>query len=51
MHFEAGYNHQNIFLNLACKTVLGFSAIDHSSVGRLRVDGYQKHLKEAVIPL
>jgi LacI family transcriptional regulator len=48
--FEAGYKTTKYFLNLGCKTVALVSAIDHSSVGRLRVDGYKKALKEADIP-
>lgn len=48
--FEAGYKTTKYFLNLGCKTVALVTAIDHSSVGRLRVDGYKKALKEAHIP-
>ncbi|MBC8768307.1 LacI family DNA-binding transcriptional regulator [Arenibacter sp. BSSL-BM3] len=48
--FEAGYKTTKYFLNLGCKTVALVTAIDHSSVGRLRVNGYKKALKEAHIP-
>ncbi|SHJ34955.1 transcriptional regulator, LacI family [Arenibacter nanhaiticus] len=47
--FEAGYKTTNYFLNTACKTIAVVSAIDHSSVGRLRVAGYRKALEEAHI--
>ncbi|MCK0146124.1 LacI family transcriptional regulator [Arenibacter sp. F26102] len=48
--FEAGYKTTKYFLNLGCKTVALVTAIDHSSVGGLRVDGYKKALREAGIP-
>ncbi|MCM4152749.1 LacI family transcriptional regulator [Arenibacter sp. N53] len=48
--FEAGYKTTKYFLNLGCKTVALVTAIDHSSVGGLRVAGYKKALEEAHIP-
>jgi len=48
--FEAGYKTTKYFLNLGCRTVALVSAIDHSSVGILRVEGYKKALEEAGIP-
>ncbi|MCM4167701.1 HTH-type transcriptional regulator DegA [Arenibacter antarcticus] len=48
--YEAGYRTAKYFLNLGCTTLAVVSAIDQSSVGRLRVDGYKKALSEADIP-
>ena len=48
--FEAGYKTTKYFLNLGCRTVGLVTAIDHSSVGKLRVEGYMKALEEANIP-
>jgi len=48
--FEAGYKTTKYFLNLGCRTVGLVTAIDHSSVGKLRVEGYKKALEEANIP-
>jgi|TARA_R110000868_G_scaffold124126_1_gene328328 LacI family transcriptional regulator len=48
--FEAGYKTTKYFINLGCRTVALVTAIDHSSVGKLRVEGYKKALEEANIP-
>jgi LacI family transcriptional regulator len=48
--FEAGFKTTKYFLNLGCKTVAVVTAIDHSSVGKLRVNGYKKALEQANIP-
>ena len=48
--FEAGYKTTKYFLNLGCRTVALVTTIDHSSVGKLRVEGYRKALEEAGIP-
>ena len=48
--FEAGYKTTKYFLNLGCRTVGLVTAIDHSSVGKLRAEGYKKALEEANIP-
>lgn len=48
--FEAGYKTTKYFLNLGCSTLVVVTAIDHSSVGKLRVEGYRKALEEAGIP-
>lgn len=48
--FEAGFKTTKYFLNLGCKTVAVVTAIDHSSVGKLRVNGYKNALEEADIP-
>ena len=48
--FEAGYKTTKYFINLGCRTVALVTAIDHSSVGKLRVEGYRKALEEANIP-
>jgi LacI family transcriptional regulator len=48
--FEAGYKTTKYFLKLGCRTVALVTAIDHSSVGKLRVEGYKRALKEAGIP-
>ncbi|WP_298793820.1 LacI family DNA-binding transcriptional regulator [uncultured Allomuricauda sp.] len=44
--FEAGYKTTNHLLKTGCKKVAIISAIYNSSVGKLRVDGYKKALKE-----
>ena len=48
--YEAGYKTTKYFFNLGCRTVALVTTIDHSSVGRLRVEGYKKALKEVGIP-
>lgn len=48
--FEAGYKTTKYFLNLGCRTVAVITTIDHSSVGKLRVNGYKNALQEAGIP-
>tara|TARA_R110000796_G_scaffold24668_6_gene70049 strand:+ start:263 stop:1279 length:1017 start_codon:yes stop_codon:yes gene_type:complete len=48
--FEAGYKTTKYFINIGCRTVALVTAIDHSSVGKLRVEGYRKALEEANIP-
>ncbi|WP_026809317.1 LacI family DNA-binding transcriptional regulator [Arenibacter latericius] len=48
--YEAGYKTTSYFLSTGCSTVAVVTAIDHSSVGRLRVEGYKKALHEAKIP-
>lgn len=48
--FEAGLKTTKYFLNLGCKTVAVVTGIDHSSVGKLRVNGYRNALEEAGIP-
>lgn len=47
--FEAGFKTTKYFLNLGCRTVAVVTAIDHSSVGKLRVNGYKSALEEAGI--
>ncbi len=44
--FEAGYKTTNHLLKTGCKKVAVISAIYNSSVGKLRVDGYKKALRE-----
>lgn len=48
--FEAGFKTTKYFLNLGCKSVAVVTAIDHSSVGKLRVKGYKNAIQEANIP-
>lgn len=48
--FEAGYQTTRYFLNIGCKILAVVTAIDQSSVGRLRMEGYKKALAEAHIP-
>src|SRR5690554_740640 len=48
--FEAGLKTTKYFLNLGCKTVAVVTGIDHSSVGKLRINGYKKALEEGNIP-
>lgn len=44
--FEAGYKTTKHLLKTGCKRIAIVSAIYNSSVGKLRVDGYKKALKE-----
>lgn len=44
--FEAGYKATNYFINTGCKNIAIVTPIDHSSVGKLRIDGYKKSLTE-----
>ncbi|WP_223826534.1 LacI family DNA-binding transcriptional regulator [Flagellimonas sp. S3867] len=44
--FEAGYNTTNHLLKTGCKKIAIISTIYNSSVGKLRVEGYKKALKE-----
>jgi LacI family transcriptional regulator len=48
--FEAGYNTTRYFLDTGCRTIALVSSIDHSSVGRLRLEGYKKALEQENIP-
>jgi LacI family transcriptional regulator len=43
---EAGYKSTKHFLNIGCNTVAFVSPIGKSSVGKLRLEGYKKALKE-----
>ena len=45
--FEAGYKTTKHLLSTGCKKIAIVSAIYNSSVGKLRVEGYQKALVEA----
>jgi len=44
--FEAAYNATRYFLNTNCKTIAMVTSIDHSSVGKLRQEGYKKALED-----
>ena len=48
--FEAGYKATKYFLDTGCKTIAVVSPINHTEIGRLRVEGYKKALKERNIP-
>ncbi|MCL6273750.1 LacI family transcriptional regulator [Muricauda sp. 2012CJ35-5] len=47
--FEAGYKTTKYLVETGCKKIAVISSISNSSVGKLRVAGYQKALKEANI--
>ena len=44
--YEAGYTSTQYFLNTGCKTIAIISPIAHSSVGKLRFNGYKKALED-----
>jgi len=44
--FEAGFKATKHFINIGCKTIAVVSPIDHSSVGKLRINGYKKAITE-----
>ncbi|MEH6679260.1 MAG: LacI family DNA-binding transcriptional regulator [Sediminicola sp.] len=44
--WEAGYKSTKHFLETGCRQIAFVSPIDHSSVGRLRLEGYKKALAE-----
>ncbi|MCP4975721.1 MAG: LacI family transcriptional regulator [Maribacter sp.] len=47
--FEAGYRATKYFLDTGCKTIAIVTPINHTKIGRLRVEGYKKALKERKI--
>ncbi|WP_223883412.1 LacI family DNA-binding transcriptional regulator [Arenibacter lacus] len=48
--YEAGFRTTKYFLDTGCASIAVVTAIDQSSVGKLRVSGYKKALEEASIP-
>ncbi|WP_245806721.1 LacI family DNA-binding transcriptional regulator [Arenibacter amylolyticus] len=48
--YEAGFRTTKYLLDTGCASIAVVTAIDHSSVGKLRVSGYKKALEEASIP-
>lgn len=49
--FEGAYNATKHFIDTGCKNIAVVSNIDNLSVGKLRIAGYEKALKEANLPL
>lgn len=48
--FEAGYKATKYFIETGCRTIAIVTPIDHSNIGRLRIEGYKKALEEKNIP-
>ena len=48
--FEAGYKTTKHLINIGCTTIAVVNPIGSSSVGKLRLEGYKKALKEFEIP-
>ncbi|MBQ4818551.1 LacI family DNA-binding transcriptional regulator [Aquimarina sp. MMG016] len=48
---EGAYNATNHFIESGCKNIAIVSTIHNLSVGKLRLEGYKKALKEADIPI
>ncbi|AXT62996.1 LacI family transcriptional regulator [Aquimarina sp. AD10] len=48
---EGAYNATNHFIETGCKNIAIVSTIHNLSVGKLRLEGYKKALREAGIPL
>ncbi len=48
--YEAGFRTTKYLLDTGCASIAVVTAIDQSSVGKLRVSGYKKALEEASIP-
>ncbi|WP_411030291.1 LacI family DNA-binding transcriptional regulator [Spongiimicrobium sp. 3-5] len=44
--FEAGYKATKYFIETGCRTIAIVTPIDHSNIGRLRIEGYKKALAE-----
>ncbi|MGB5665806.1 MAG: LacI family DNA-binding transcriptional regulator [Maribacter sp.] len=44
--FEAGYKATKYFLDTGCRTIAIVTPINHTEIGRLRIEGYKKALNE-----